>query len=290
MKADLHTHTVLSDGALDVEQLFHHAKHIGLDYLSVTDHNSTHSIAPAMALGKELDIQVIPGVELSTYHSETGTKPHILCYFPVDIKRLQKKLDKYIQLEKEAKLSMYTKLMEDYPITLEQLEEVAKYSTSIYKVHMMQVLASLGYTGQPIGELHDKLFGAGSKYNCPQEYISTKDAAALIHTCGGVAVLAHPGQYKNPMLMEMLIEHNYLDGLEYEHPRNDEQIKEHILSLSKEHDLFLTGGTDFHGLYSTTPYPLGTYLCPEEGLERLQAAGKEANMAYFGNKEKAGNQ
>lgn len=54
MKADLHSHTVLSDGALNVDQLISQAKRVGLDYIAVTDHNSTHSIPAVLALGKEL--------------------------------------------------------------------------------------------------------------------------------------------------------------------------------------------------------------------------------------------
>lgn len=107
------------------------------------------------------------------------------------------------------------------------------------------------------------------------------EAVRLIRSCGGVPVLAHPGQYKNPMLMEMMIEDHMMDGIELNHPRNDEKTMEQIKVLCKEHDLFMTGGTDFHGLYTTTPYPLGSFLCPEEGLERLIDAGKKANEAYY---------
>lgn len=284
MKADLHSHTVLSDGALDVDQIARQAKRVGLDYFSITDHNSTHSIPAIKALGEELELNIIPGLEFSTYHEETGTKPHILCYYPVDIKRMQRKLDKYLELQRQAKIATFEKLMEDYPITMDQLEEAAKYSTTFFEVHMMQVLSSLGYTGQPIGSLYEELFSSGSKYKVPQEDIPVGEAVDLIHSCGGVAVLAHPAQYKNPMLMEMLIDQNYLDGIEYNHPRNDEKSKEQIMSLAKEHDLFLTGGTDFHGLYSRTPFPLGSYLCPEEGLERLIDCGKRANETYYKNK------
>ena len=53
MKADLHSHTVLSDGALNVDQLISQAKRVGLDYIAVTDHNSTHSIPAVLALGKD---------------------------------------------------------------------------------------------------------------------------------------------------------------------------------------------------------------------------------------------
>ena len=43
MKADLHCHTVLSDGAMRVDQIIPYAKRIGLDYIAISDHESTHS-------------------------------------------------------------------------------------------------------------------------------------------------------------------------------------------------------------------------------------------------------
>ena len=281
MKADLHSHTVLSDGALNVDQLISQAKRVGLDYIAVTDHNSTHSIPAVLALGKELGINVIPGVEINSVHEASDTKPHLLCYYPADVKKLQRKLDRYLEYQRQTKLAMYEKLMEDYPITKEQLFEAARESTTLYEVHMMQVLASLGYTGTPIGELHQELFSSGSKYKLTQKDLPTHEAVGLIRSCGGVVVLAHPGEYKNPMLMEMLIEEKLIDGIELNHPRNDERTKDHVRSLAKEHDLFMTGGTDFHGIYTKTPYPIGSFLCPEEGLERLIAAGKEANESYL---------
>ena len=234
-----------------------------------------------LALGEELGINVIPGVEINSVHEASDTKPHLLCYYPADVKKLQRKLDRYLEYQRQTKLAMYEKIMEDYPITKEQLFEAARESTTLYEVHMMQVLASLGYTGTPIGELHRELFSFGSKYKLTQKDMTTHEAVSLIRSCGGIVVLAHPGEYKNPMLMEMLIEEKLIDGIELNHPRNDERTKDHIRSLAKEHDLFMTGGTDFHGIYTKTPYPIGSFLCPEEGLERLIAAGKAANEAYL---------
>lgn len=51
MKADLHCHTVLSDGAMRVDQIMPYAKRIGLDYIAISDHESTHSIPEAVRLG-----------------------------------------------------------------------------------------------------------------------------------------------------------------------------------------------------------------------------------------------
>lgn len=145
----------------------------------------------------------------------------------------------------------------------------------------MQVLSMMGYTGTPIGQLHNELFRAGGPHKFPYRYMDAKTVTDLLHSCGGVVILAHPGQYKADNVMEMMIEEHMLDGIELNHPRNDEKTREHITSLCKEHDLFMTGGTDFHGLYTKTPYPLGSFLCPKEGLYRLILAGEQANKAFY---------
>lgn len=281
MKADLHCHTVLSDGAMDLDSLLRYAKRIGLDYIAIADHSSTHSIPVAIELGKELDLHTIPAVEIPANHKETSINVHLLCYYPVDTKRLQKHLNKDLSAFSDSVTRSYKVLMDKYPVTMDQLYEASRQSTGIYYTHIMQVLSLMGYTATPIGELHNELFHSGSPYKFPNKYMDAKEAVELIRSCGGVVVLAHPGQYKNPMLMEMMIEENMIDGIEINHPRNDKKTMDQIRALCKEHDLFMTGGTDFHGLYTKTPYPLGSFLCPEEELERLIDAGKKANKAFY---------
>ena len=105
----------------------------------------------------------------------------------------------------------------------------------------MQVLSMMGYTGTPIGKLHNELFRAGGPHKFPYRYMDAKTVTDLLHSCGGVVVLAHPGQYKAEHVMEMMIEEHMLDGIELNHPRNDEKTRDHITSLCKEHDLFMTG-------------------------------------------------
>jgi predicted metal-dependent phosphoesterase TrpH len=56
--------------------------------------------------------------------------------------------------------------------------------------------------------------------------MDAKTVTDLLHSCGGVVVLAHPGQYKADNVMEMMIEEHMLDGIELNHPRNDEKTRE----------------------------------------------------------------
>ena len=55
-KADLHMHTVFSDGALTPAELLKKAKEAGLDVISVTDHDSVSAIQEATEHGKQLGI------------------------------------------------------------------------------------------------------------------------------------------------------------------------------------------------------------------------------------------
>ena len=62
---DLHCHTTLSDGSLGIEEVIIQAKRMGLDYLSLTDHDTLSSSNRAHILGERYGVKIIPGVELS---------------------------------------------------------------------------------------------------------------------------------------------------------------------------------------------------------------------------------
>ncbi|MGQ9572741.1 MAG: CehA/McbA family metallohydrolase [Dehalococcoidia bacterium] len=65
-KGDLHCHTIHSDGLNSVEEIARGAIERGLDFLAVTDHN-TSSHHQELARLNDLDIVLIPGEEITTY-------------------------------------------------------------------------------------------------------------------------------------------------------------------------------------------------------------------------------
>lgn len=79
MRSDLHIHTHESDGLLSVEEVINLAHANKIQTLAITDHESTQAINKAESLAKELDIIIIPGVELLT--SYQGHEVHLLGYF-----------------------------------------------------------------------------------------------------------------------------------------------------------------------------------------------------------------
>ncbi|NYC95119.1 putative metal-dependent phosphoesterase TrpH [Clostridium acetobutylicum] len=79
LKGDFHIHTNASDGKYTPEKVLELAKTAGINILAITDHDTTSSVKKAIAVGNELGIKVLPGIELSTL--KNGESIHILGYF-----------------------------------------------------------------------------------------------------------------------------------------------------------------------------------------------------------------
>ena len=77
--ADLHLHTLFSDGTFTPEELAGHGARFGLAAMSLTDHDTVEG-CPRMALAcRHLGIEFISGAELTA--ELDGAKLHILGYF-----------------------------------------------------------------------------------------------------------------------------------------------------------------------------------------------------------------
>jgi len=78
-RGDLHTHTRHSDGTWDVSDLLREARDAGLDFVAITDHNTTSQLAGVGELADPRPL-VIPGMELTTFHGHAlslGTRDWI---------------------------------------------------------------------------------------------------------------------------------------------------------------------------------------------------------------------
>ena len=73
--ADLHTHTNESDGSFSPEELMAEANRVGLSAIAITDHDSISGIKKAIPLAEQYQIELIPGIELSTDYN--GKEIHV---------------------------------------------------------------------------------------------------------------------------------------------------------------------------------------------------------------------
>lgn len=270
MIGDLHCHTKLSDGSMGLEDVIYFAKRAGLDFVSITDHDTMAGVTRAVILGKRYGINVIPGVEFSCCDAKRGRKVHVLCYLPQKPDRLEGLCNKILDARTKAGQEMIRRTARFYPITADFVSRYYAGSKSIYKQHIMNALMDLGYTDRIFGPIFQQLFDnkrglayVGIDYPDPFEVID------LIHQAGGLAVLAHPREYDSFDLLDEMLEQEVLDGIEVYHPRNTTEDIQKLEQLSREYRVLKFGGTDFHGFYTKSYSPLATCITPHETLNQI---------------------
>ena len=67
---DLHSHSLYSDGSDSPAELIEKAKAAGLSALSLTDHDTVKGVPYAIEAAAGSDLEIIPGVELSTFYKK----------------------------------------------------------------------------------------------------------------------------------------------------------------------------------------------------------------------------
>ena len=92
--------------------------------------------------------------------------------------------------------------------------------------------------------------------------------------------MAHPGECKKEGLLEELAASGLLDGVEIWHPKNSPEKRPEFQAIARQHGLIMTGGTDFHGMYSSRCDPVGSYTTPEDQLQALYRRKEEKQGAY----------
>ncbi len=190
-KADLHGHTVNSDGELTVLEIIEEAKNKGLDIYAITDHDCFKGADEAYFLSKNSDIgiNIIYGIELSTYRNSESV--HILGYFKDRIENtpLNELLINQSRLRKERAYKMFDLLEEKFGIVLDRNEIESR--PSMTRGTMANLIIDAGYKYTK-GEIFSKLIGVGCPCYLPSSKLETKEGIMIIKESGGIAVLANP--------------------------------------------------------------------------------------------------
>ena len=274
MPGDLHTHTTFSDGSTPVEKLPWLASCAGMTRLAVSDHDSIKSVRYAYQNPVQNGVTLIPATELTAYDYAREHRVHILCYWPDDCDELEKYAAVMGKRRYDAVYQSCKELEEICPqFRTEEALEFARDSGTLYKAHVMRVLWQYGLSDGMYNSTYRSLFGLrpvrGKILHTPQ-YETVDAILDLIKTCRGVAVMAHPSVYHSMELARELIADGRIDGVEIDHPRNTPEDKEELTRLAQEYNLIVTGGTDYHGMNSNTPRPVGTCSTTDEMADRIE--------------------
>ena len=122
-KIDMHVHSSASDGTFSPSALLAEAKKAGLSAMALTDHDTMDGISEAETAAKELGIELVPGVELSTEYA--GCEIHVLGYYvSPEYPKLKAMLEEFREFRDTRNVRMVERLQEEgFAITMEQLAD-----------------------------------------------------------------------------------------------------------------------------------------------------------------------
>ena len=267
LKTDLHTHTYHSDGFYAPENLLTKAHNRGIKVLSITDHDSMNGIAEAIEIAKKFEIEIVPGVEISS--DIRDTEVHILGYF---VDPNNKKRDNYLIFFREKRnkraIGIVKKLnILGLNITIDDVLVFAKNS-AIGRPHIAQALLAKRQV-KSFFEAFYKYIGNHAPAYERKVHLSPQSAFKIINDAGGLSFIAHPGDMPEILIKELI--DAGVDGIEVVHPSHSPEQVRFYRGIVNQYFLLECGGSDFHGGKREDDENLGKYHTTSKVVEAMKA-------------------
>jgi hypothetical protein len=271
---DLHLHSTASDGTNAPEVVVLAARAAGLQALALTDHDTVEGIPAAREAAQAAGVTLVPGVELSAY--EGSDEIHVLGLHLTQLEQMRDSLAVFRNARRERAEGI-VKLLNGLGvrITFDDVLAVAG-DAALGRPHVARALVENGWA-MDLRDAFDRYLGAGRPAYLDKRRITLPEAIELIHRCGGIAVLAHPGSDGNHERIERLAAMG-LDGVEVIHPSHSADDRARLLALTKHLNLVPSGGSDSHGGADGVRV-VGAMKVPGEWLELQQARANTVRAA-----------
>ena len=267
LNADLHCHSVVSDGTLTPEALAARAKDNGVELWALTDHDEIGGQQRAAAAAQAAGMHYVTGVEISvTFIHQTV---HIVGLgFDADNAALQQGL-----VHTRGGRGQRAREMSDGLAKVGihgAYEGALKFAGNlelISRTHFARFLVESGVCRET-NEVFRKYLTEGKPGYVEHRWATLKDAVTWIREAGGVAVLAHPARYKFSPNEEFALftEFKSHGGQGVEVVTGSHSAAEYLVyaDMAREFGLAASRGSDFHSPdeshteLGTLPYLPGT--------------------------------
>lgn len=247
---DLHSHTTASDGHLSPTEVVARAITNGVHMLAITDHDTLAGLDDAHQYNQqhETPLTLVDGVEIST------------CWNHFDIHIVALKIDRYFKPLQDF-LNQQRQLRE---LRAQEIgERLAKAGiegayagaksiagdAALSRGHYARWLVEQGYATTS-ANVFKRYLAKGKTGYVPNNWHDMATAINMIHQAGGIAVLAHPSGYKlsAKWVKKLVREFKEAGGDALEVVLGQQSIDDRALlvSLSHQHQLFASLGSDFH--------------------------------------------
>ncbi|OAV00158.1 putative proteinPredicted metal-dependent phosphoesterase PHP family [Moraxella catarrhalis] len=269
-KIDLHMHSTCSDGTNTPTELIKKVALAGIEMAALTDHDTIKGLDEAKKAAKMVGVELIRGVEISCTHTLSGGYGkhleidkiiHVVALNFSDSLKMNEALQSLQDsrhLRGRQMIQKLADLLMDHPdeaavlfenLWQQVLTKVGGNARAVGRAHIGQVLHELGYVPS-VQAAFDKYLADNKPAYVPIQTINMADTVALIHECGGLAVLAHPTRYKLSATRTQRLISDFAqcggDGCELP---NHEPLScvEMVSRAIAKHELAVSLGSDFHG-------------------------------------------
>lgn len=250
INADLHCHSVVSDGTLTPEALAERAKANGVHLWSLTDHDELGGQERARAAAKALQMDYLDGVEISV--SWMGQTIHIV---GLGIDSNHAGIIEGLRLTRDGRGKRAKLIAEQLlKVGIAGAYEGALYHAGnhdlISRTHFARFLVEQGVCKDTEQVFKNYLVEDKPGF-VPHMWATLDEAVAWIKSAGGVAVIAHPGRYNrlNALQMDELYKHfKDVGGLAIEvitGSHTPDQFQTYG-KIAQQYGFMASRGSDFH--------------------------------------------
>lgn len=269
-KIDLHMHSTCSDGTNTPTELIKKVALAGIEMAALTDHDTIKGLDEAKEAAKMVGVELIRGVEISCTHTLSGGYGkhqqidkiiHVVALNFSDSLKMNEALQSLQDsrhLRGRQMIQKLADLLMDHPdeaaalfenLWQQVLTKVSGNARAVGRAHIGQVLHELGYVPS-VQAAFDKYLADNKPAYVPIQTINMADTVALIHECGGLAVLAHPTRYKlsATRIQRLISDFAQCGGDGCELPNHEPlSCVEMVSRAIAKHELAVSLGSDFHG-------------------------------------------
>lgn len=249
LNADLHCHSIVSDGTLSPEDLAARAKANGVQLWSLTDHDEVGGQHRAAAAARAQGLDYVGGVEISV--SFAGETVHIVGLgIDPDDPTLQRGLE-HTRGGRESRARDMAESLERAGIAgaFDGALDFAGNPAMVARTHFARWLVTTGVC-HDTHEVFRRFLTEGKPGFVPHRWAALGDAVRWITGAGGLAVIAHPARYRFSANEEYALFSEFkahggrgVEVLTGSHHAGDTHK---YVRMATEFDLLASRGSDFH--------------------------------------------
>ncbi|MBL8389394.1 MAG: PHP domain-containing protein [Hydrogenophaga sp.] len=193
--ADLHCHSVISDGTLTPEELALRARTNGVGLWALTDHDEVGGQERAAAAARQLGLPYLTGTEISVTFANVTVHIVGLGFDPTDARMVQGLRETRGGREQRARQMGEELARVGIPGAYDGAMKYVDNPELISRTHFARYIVESGFCPDT-NAVFRKYLAEGKPGFVPHRWANLGDAVRWITQAGGVAVVAHPARYK----------------------------------------------------------------------------------------------